>query len=135
MTNSKQKFLIATLMIIGFWCYVVSGTPNTQIGFEGCSKTTYAAGDPYGKAVVSILSDVTKKTPSSPKHSYKVVSHDPNSPSVAFGVCGSSLSDEDCSSCMIVASNEVQTLCSGHISGIVLLGDCTIGYAKKTKKA
>ncbi|CAI9108366.1 OLC1v1007939C1 [Oldenlandia corymbosa var. corymbosa] len=115
---------------MGLWCCVTNGAPNTNINFEACSRTTYAAGEPYGNGVAYVLDDITSNAPNASGPKYESVSPDLNALCYGSGFCVSALTFEDCSTCMLAASTEIQNHCAGHIWGVVLLQDCSIAYKK-----
>ncbi|CAI9108361.1 OLC1v1007934C1 [Oldenlandia corymbosa var. corymbosa] len=129
MVSLTPIFFTKTLVIIWLWGGLVSGSPNTQVFQEECSQAFYPAIDPYGISVTYILNDVMKNTPNSQPYDYSVSGLPPVN-AYGFGSCAPALSNSDCSTCMTAAYTEIVNRCGGHISGKVLLKDCSIGYMK-----
>ncbi|CAI9108373.1 OLC1v1007946C1 [Oldenlandia corymbosa var. corymbosa] len=133
MPSFAQKFLSATLtlfmVIIVLRIFVVNGTPNTDFYAEDCSIDGYAPDDPHQSSIGYVLSDLVTGTPAAPGYRYRNVPP-PGSLSQASGqgTCTPSLSVSDCETCMVAAYGAIQNYCPGHLSGDVILKDCSIGY-------
>ncbi|CAI9108369.1 OLC1v1007942C1 [Oldenlandia corymbosa var. corymbosa] len=128
MTSLAPKFAIGALMlIIGLWCSVVRGSPNTGVISDLCSSAKYPGDDPHLNSIVFVLNDVMMQTPNSkPEYNYFDVFGYP-SPAFGYGSCTWSLSASDCSTCMIAAFNEIQDCPDGTFAEIILQ-DCSIAY-------
>lgn len=120
---------VGTFLMLGLFCCVVNGSPDTTRRLYQCNPATYEGFEPYRFSVDYLLNRLVTLTANTPGYDLR-----DQSPSFivpqAYGhsTCSVSLSPNECAACMLEAYKEINELRNVNIGGKVYLNDCTIRY-------
>ncbi|KAK4357366.1 hypothetical protein RND71_022976 [Anisodus tanguticus] len=122
--------LVVTILILGL--SLIKGIPNTNLTKLQCNGVQYFKDDPFAISLAYVLAELVSTTPSCHGYDFDNISPYPNAFAYGHAACNnnttSSLTEQDCKTCLASAKHNLLTSCDARIGGRVLLVDCTMRY-------
>ncbi|CAN4091542.1 unnamed protein product [Withania somnifera] len=125
------SILVVAVIILGLNFEAVKGIPNTNLTKVQCNNGQYFKGDPFAISLAYVLAELVSTTPSCRRYDYHNISPYPNAFAYGYAACkntASSLTKQDCKTCLASAKDDLLTGCDARIGGRTLLVDCTMRY-------
>ncbi|MCD9561144.1 hypothetical protein HAX54_020118 [Datura stramonium] len=123
--------LVIAILLQGLSFEVVKGIPNTNLTKVQCNGAQYFKDDPFAISLAYVLAELVSTTPSRHGYDYHNISPYPNAFAYGHASCNNtttSLTKQDCKTCLASAKDDLLTGCDSRIGGRVLLVDCTMRY-------
>ncbi|OIS98654.1 hypothetical protein A4A49_60852, partial [Nicotiana attenuata] len=123
--------LVVAILILGLNFEVVKGIPNTNLTKVQCNSGQYFKDDPFAISLAYVVAELVSTTPSCHGYDYHNISPYPNAFAYGHAACNNNtttLTKQDCKTCLASAKDTLLTSCDARIGGRVLLVDCTMRY-------
>lgn len=121
--------LVLPLVILPLSFEAAKGIPNTNLTKVLCNGAQYFKDDPFAISLAYVLAELVSTTPSHHGYDYHNISPYPNAFAYGHAACNNNtttLTKQDCKTCLASAKDNLLTSCDARIGGRVLLVDCTM---------
>ncbi|XP_049354616.1 antifungal protein ginkbilobin-like protein [Solanum verrucosum] len=127
------KIPLTLVLILALSFEAAKGIPNTNLTQVLCNGAQYFKNDPFAISLAYVLAELVSTTPSRHGYDYHNISPYPNAFAYGHAACNNnttttSLTTQDCKTCLASAKDNLLTSCDARIGGRVLLVDCTMRY-------
>uniref|UniRef100_A0A3Q7I576 Gnk2-homologous domain-containing protein n=2 Tax=Solanum lycopersicum TaxID=4081 RepID=A0A3Q7I576_SOLLC len=127
------KTPLTLVLILALSSELAKGIPNTNLTQVLCNGAQYFKDDPFAISLAYVLAELVSTTPSRQGYDYHNISPYPNAFAYGHAACNNnttttSLTKQDCKTCLDSAKDNLLTSCDAQIGGRVLLVDCTMRY-------
>jgi len=130
MIDVKTPLTLVLILALSF--EAAKGIPNTNLTQVLCNGAQYFKDDPFAISLAYVLAELVSTTPSRHGYDYHNISPYPNAFAYGHAACNNttttSLTTQDCKTCLASAKDNLLTSCDARIGGRVLLVDCTMRY-------
>ncbi|XP_070054458.1 antifungal protein ginkbilobin-like protein [Nicotiana tomentosiformis] len=123
--------LVVAILILRLNFEVVKGIPNTNLTKVQCNSGQYFKDDPFAISLAYVVAELVSTTPSRHGYDYHNISPYPNAFAYGHAACNNkttTLTKQDCKTCLASAKANLLTSCDTRIGGRILLVDCTMRY-------
>ncbi|XP_049406037.1 antifungal protein ginkbilobin-2-like [Solanum stenotomum] len=129
MIDVKTPLTLVLILALSF--EAAKGIPNTNLTQVLCNGAQYFKDDPFAISLAYVLAELVSTTPSRHGYDYHNISPYPNAFAYGHAACNNnttttSLTTQDCKTCLASAKDNLLTSCDARIGGRVLLVDCTM---------
>jgi hypothetical protein len=117
------------VMVLAVLVASAAGAPNTNLVSSACNGQKIPSGNPFFNNLGALLVDLEKNTAFS-GFDYKASRAGSGGAPTAYGrgVCKQSISQSDCTACLINLGDRIWGICKNAIVARVQLTDCFIRY-------